>query len=708
LGGIIDLDTLDTKGVPTLRDIGKDSKEIEANKKKAENIILQALLKEVRMLVSESVEGNTMMYDPRATRYFTLLTISGVSTDLKQTVGAHMKLHYLEFMWRNGYVDEEVYGRLLKFFSEQGPEYRLHEALKIREKFTLKDKEGKEVDIGSFNMYDFEKYLTRNVSAEDRAHFGMPDDVDRTYATALATKVTPEGMAADRKVFLKTMLKQHLGDSKYQELIGRFDNEQDFLNKFMGENGKYNDYIHKSYIYWIGNGRLGEVVGNGNLKSNSSFELVQGVPEYYCKRDPRLLIMFLWVYKPQLVPDVLAPLMRMGITSLGSMYGEEIATHLISLKDTAQGAKGIKSTFMSGASDEYAEAWRMMWEDSLYDYDEYHEVHGNNVKEVKYFEKTSKKSAKDGHDAMASRRTNGDTIKRLKGWMTKYDSDGVHGESFYNAIDWSWAIKKYEHDKSLVDYLKSDAKGRDKLNYFIDHFGDDYFVTEGLKSKRGDAWLKYMGKYQDEFFKATIDYATNPEVETMAKLVGIVNSIVGVGKTVPFTERMREVLYYMSKSRIMGEKYDIFKVDKEGRIEFDPDRWIGSNRGEFPLPMTESVTVYPTMNIKRNSALAYRGLEGKDYEPLLERVMLRDMRAANAFPDIKEYNKKVWQWRFGLLWEKDRNVAINLLSLVTGRSISEFIAIGLFEMPPHKFWEWFFENSEKTWETTLKVFGGHH
>jgi len=661
------------------------------------------------MLVAESVEGSSMMYDPRATRYLTLLTISGVSPDLKQTVGAHMKLHYLEFMWRNGYVDEEVYGRLLKFFSEQGPEYRLHEALKIREKFVLMGKEG-EVDIGEFNLYDFEKYLTRNVSKEDKVHFGMPDDVDRTYATALATKITPDGMAGDRKVFLKTMLKQHWGDGKYAEMVAKFENEDDFLDKFMGRDGKYNDYIHKSYIYWIGNGRLGEVVGNGNLKSNAAFELAQGVPEYYYKRDPRLMVMFLWIYKPQLVPDVLVPLMRMGITSLGSMYGEEIATHLISLDNTAQGAEGIKSTFFKGKSDVYAEAWRMMWEDSLYDYDEYHEKHGSHVKETIYFEKSSKKAAKDGkHDPLVSRRTNEDTAGRLKAWVAKNEKN--HGSKFFDAIDWSWAIKKYEHNDELVEFLSSKKSGKEKMDYFVNHFGDDYFVTDGLKAKRGDQWLKYMGKYQDEFLKAAMEYATNPEVETMAKLVAIVNSIVGVGKVGPFRDRMREILYYMSKSRMNGEKYDIFKVDSEGRILFDENHWIGSNQGEFPMPQTESILVLPSMNLNKKSALAYRGLEGKTYEPLLERIMLRDLRANNAFPDIKAYNKAVNKWRMGLLWEKDRSAALNVVSLLTGRSISEFIAIGLFEMPPHKFWEWFFENTEKSWETTLKVFaggGGHH
>lgn len=720
LEGIIDMDTLKDKGVPSLRLTGFTPEQ----RKQAENIILQALLKQVRILVSESVERSSMMYDPRATPYLTLLSIAGVSTDLKQTVGAHMKLHYMEYMWRNGYVDEEVYTNLTKFFSEQGPEYRLHEQLKIRERFVLVGKEGKEVGVGEFNLYDFEKYLTRNVSAADKAHFGMPDNVDRTYATALATKVTPEGMAADRKIFLKTMLREHLGDSEYRRVVRQFDNEADFLDKFMGESGKYNDYIHKSYIYWIGNGRLGEVVGNGNLQSNEAFELAQGVPEYYYKRDPRLMVMFLWVYKPQLVPDVLAPIMRMGITSLASMYGEEIATHFIVKKDTAQGAKGIESTFLRGARAEYVEAWREMWEDSLYDYDEYHEDHsvGHGHEESIYFEKASKKGPKDGkHDSLVSRRTNSDTIGRLERWMERYDADEALGDGFYEAIDWEWAIGRYErdkwvggkyaHNKELMKFLRDPEKsGKEKLKYFVKHFGDDYFVTDGLKAKRGDQWMKYMGKYQDEFFKAAVEYATNPEVETMAKLVAIVNTIVGVGKVVPFRERMREVLYYMSKSRMLGEKYKIFKVDKEGRIVFNQNKWVGSNKGEFPMPQVEEVTVTPSMNIKKSSALAYRGLEGKVYEPLLERIMLRDMRAANAFPDIEEYNKAVNKWRWGLLWEKDRSTILNLWSLVSGRSISEFIAIGLFEMPPHVFWEWFFENSEKTFETSMKVFvggGGH-
>jgi hypothetical protein len=195
------------------------------------------------------------------------------------------------------------------------------------------------------------------------------------------------------------------------------------------------------------------------------------------------------------------------------------------------------------------------------------------------------------------------------------------------------------------------------------------------------------------------------------KLVGIVNSIVGIGKVIPFRERMREVLYYVSKNRMSGDQFQLLDVDKTGRVIFDENRWVGSNQGEFPMPKIKkkrNSLDLREMNIKKNSVLAYRGLEGKVYEPLLELVLLRDLRASNAFPDTRAYDKKIWEWRLGLLWEKDRSAFLNTLSLLTGRSLSEFIAMGVFELPPHKFWEWVFENSEKSWHEATKAFVGKH
>jgi hypothetical protein len=107
---------------------------------------------------------------------------------------------------------------------------------------------------------------------------------------------------------------------------------------------------------------------------------------------------------------------------------------------------------------------------------------------------------------------------------------------------------------------------------------------------------------------------------------------------------------------------------------------------------------------------------------MLMKVLMRNARAANLYRDDHEYREKrreakleyfkeslpTLHWDSGIAWYWNvLNNGKHLWDVVTFKKITNYIAIEIFQLPPHLFWEWLFENSEKSWETTMKVFAGH-
>ena len=698
-----------------------------------EEVLLQELLKQNRILVSESVERASMYYDERAQKYMTLLAIGGIDTTIKDTATNHMMLLQLTFAWRNGYVDEELYMKVMNFWSRQGPEYRLFEEVKRNEVIVIRDSEGKEVkELGiEVNQYDFEGVMAQNVPQELRDELGMytykkykkgknkgkeiigSDGekikvyVDRSWGTVLARKTEGEGMKKDRKIFVKQMLITKYGVDGFAKMTDKVE-EGELLDQMVNN---YGDYISRTYLYWIGTGRLGEVVGNGSF-DNAKFDLPQGIPEYYMKRDPRLLVRFMWKYTPIRVPEALLGLDRMGLPSFHSMNGGETTAHFTSSKDTTEGAKGGRSTFFvekDGVTEEELveanEWWNNVWNKALYNDDEYHFGGKNNpfYKAVAYQEKQTR-----------PRRNNSETIRIL------LEEAGEKGDDFFERISWDWAIKKYSYDRELVKKLKSEEiTGKAKFEYFSKRFNDGYFVTDALKAKRGDDALKYRASYQQKFYEALIEYGSNPEPENLAALAGVVASIVGPNIK-EFRQKTAKIVFEILKQRQPGEVMSV--IDYEGgSVMFDEEVYSGVNKGEMPMPRFKKIVHNPwDKDIVTDSIATYRALEGKAYEPeLLWKVLMRNMRAANLYRDEDEYRKERKEQRKeqrkeffgGWKWDSDIGAQWNMLyntknawDIVTLKRMTEYLATEVFDLPPHLFWEWVVENSEKTFGVAAKYF----
>jgi len=712
-GGIDLSAVLDGSGGPRVSEsMPKEAKKI------LEQILFQELLKEQRILVSNSVERASMYYDQRAERYLTLLTVGGVDNTIKDTATNHMIQLQLQYAFRNNFVDEKMYEQIMNLYSRQGPEYRLHEELKRVEIFELKNKEGAVVEKLGLSQFDYDGWMSQNVPQELKDKLGMYTIknnkkvyVDRTWGTVLARSTDSEVMTAERKIFIEWGLKQKYGPEKYAEIetnVGK-----DGLLEQMTKN--YGDYINRTYLYWIGTGKLGEVVGNASY-DNSVFELPQGIPEYYAKRDPRLLVWFFWKYSPLKVPEALLGMARMGIPSFHAKLKKETAAHFISIKGNQEGAKGIKDTFYidnpdmtkeeKEELDKHAMEWAKLFEGSLFNMDEL--TIGKNDKNNSLYKKMKDSQT----EKFAPRKNATKTIEELVKFA---DSHGDEG--FFNSINWEWAIKTYQEDKELVGYLSDDGKtGREKFRYFAEHFNDGRFVTTALKAKDGDDAMKYRVSYQGDFMAALIEYANNPEPANLDVLMQKVRAIVG-GGVVEFRDVAIKVVYDILRKRDPGELLEVIEY-KNGQVKFG-DSFVGENAGEFPMPAIKKIVHDPrNKDIETNSVAQYRGLNKAYEKDMLMDMLLRNMRGGGHFPDDDEYIETRKEWRkemrrdmFGgsLKWQEGAGVVDNLvyngkqiLDIVTLKKAVEYVAINIVRLPPEMFLEWLFENSEHSLGTIFK------
>ena len=154
---------------------------------------------------------------------------------------------------------------------------------------------------------------------------------------------------------------------------------------------------------------------------------------------------------------------------------------------------------------------------------------------------------------------------------------------------------------------------------------------------------------------------------------------------------------------------------------FDEEVYSGVNKGEMPMPRFKKIVHNPwDKDIVTDSIATYRALEGKAYEPeLLWKVLMRNMRAANLYRDEDEYRKERKEQRKeqrkeffgGWKWDSDIGAQWNMLyntknawDIVTLKRMTEYLATEVFDLPPHLFWEWVVENSEKTFGVAAKYF----
>jgi hypothetical protein len=416
------------------------------------------------------------------------------------------------------------------------------------------------------------------------------------------------------------------------------------------------------------------------------------------------------------VPEALFGLARMGLPSFHSMNKGETAAHFIGTKDTTEGGAGSRRAFYNNNDSKYTDAqlskysekFAEVFKKALYNDDEFTYGEKN-----PYFKAISHLQS----DKYNPRRNNTETIEILLGYEAAEKDDG-----FFEAINWEWAKQRFGHDKQLVAFLGSKASGREKFRFFAKRFNDGFFLTTALKAKRGDDAKKYRFNYQGEDMKAVIEYANNPEPENLMKILSIIASIVGDGIGEARDANL-EIAYEILKEREIGEALDVIKYDG-GSVAFSSKDYVGANQGEFPLPEMTKVAHNPLdKDIPTHSTAAYRGLEHKVYEgEMLMKVLMRNARAANLYRDDHEYREKrreakleyfkeslpTLHWDSGIAWYWNvLNNGKHLWDVVTFKKITNYIAIEIFQLPPHLFWEWLFENSEKSWETTMKVFAGH-
>lgn len=706
----------------------------EEDIKRVNDFFRKKLISEVRMLVDESVRIDVNTADLRATEYVTIMSIMGLSTSMKSDVMNSARRMTFSFVVFNTPQTEEGYRQIKEYAAQIGPEYSIfNNVMKMRESITIKNKEGKEVDVTDLSQIDFVNAASQAiVNQEDRDHYGLqgtPEEVGRLYSDMMMASNRADVRKEDWIPVTRMTLKERLGEEGYIAklkdlgVIDRNGNhDKDLEKQYLREIGKkYWDYYNGIYVYYLMTRASGEFVGNAH-PDNTKFETPAGLNENFnYKMDPSAWMEFLNVYGVQNFPE-LAQIFRFnGNSSLASKEGGEVLSYLVETEMSP--VKKIPSL---------AEAWfakgsvpdkkklaklRGVFVNSIFLKDQYN-LHGKSkhlAEQTTLYEALPQRFDEDGAmklDPTALRRDFGTARKEMEaGLRALYLED----PSIFSGMDFEFIKKEFSHDDILMKTLNSDANNLDKIVAFARRWGEDKSIFENLSNKRPDDFTKYAIDYHKEWQQAATALGTKPTWAAFIKMMGVSQRILGKGaKIEPIAVRGYEYMVELRRGRVVGEKY-VRQVQEKGALQYKDKNYIGELAGRVPVPDLTSKTVNyddkQANNGKAPSIVSISGFPGEVDEEGAEQNVLSSMRAASILTEEKyKHERKKLAWSL-LKYNSKRPLWAEAWDTVSGKKVINYLAIEVFRMPPEYFLEWVIGGTAdfaKLWWGYLNGSGGHH
>jgi len=688
------------------------------------------LLETIRFMIDESVDLRSAQFEPRATRYLTLMSVMGLDTSMKSIINDRFQFEYFSFVFRNNYITKETVESYQKFAAKVGAEYNVYaKALRAKERWAIETEDGDEVKLGEFTLFDLDRVASAKIDerldSEDFKYYGIDKGEGRTYASMMLGSNLPEEIKRNRLPVMRKILKYKHGEEGYKKLLrsygvgkkkrggkeGEKITEQDFLDTV---GNKYWDYFNGVYVYWFMTQKLGDVVGNASPKAGKK-QIPKGLPEFYMKRIPTMWSEYVGYYNTTKVPEIFEALTTMGVSSMGAMRGKEVFSYLINLEmdDTDKIPGIVEGWFGGNYSDKNkrrAIKIQQSFIKSMYLQQRYHlsPETAELMKEAPYFQDLPVKM-KDGNivfDQTAQRRDTATTKAKLLEEIEQWDQDDT---DFFNNIDWSFIKTKFKHDDALMKIINNpELSNKDKCRFFATNFSDDYMIFENLIAKRGDDPLKYNFEYYDNFAKVAGDLGKKPTWAKTIELLGVVQSIIGTDKVGPIRDRLVAIVKALRAERDFGER--VVRYDKvHGAMQWDKDSYVGDLPGHRTLPKLKVEKI--TLRDKREgqgkaSWLSKYNLDGEVDEDGEFVSILKQLSAAHLYTDEEYEHARKEISREELRWDSHKFQPLELWRYLSGKKLINYIAINWFNMPPHMFVDWVFENMGKTFGPFWKYLNG--
>lgn len=685
------------------------------------------LLETIRFMIDESVDLRSAQFEPRATRYLTLMSVMGLDTSMKSVINDRFQFEYFAFVFRNNYINKETVESFQKLAAKVGPEYNFFsKALRAKERWSVENINGKEVKLGEFNIFDLDRVasgkIDERLDTEDFAHYGIDSGEGRTYASMMLQSNLPEEIKNNRLPVMRKILKYKHGEEGYKELLKQYGvgekkhdgkkgervTEQDFLDAV---GVKYWDYFNGVYVYWFMTQKLGDVVGNSSPKKGGK-AIPAALPEFYMKRTPTLWSEYVDFYNTTAVPEVFEALTTMGVSSMGAMRGSEVFSYLLNLdKGEANKIPGIIEGWFGGNySDENkrrAVKLQQSFIKALYLQQRYHldPEAAKLMVEVPYFKDLPVKM-KDGKlalDQTAQRRDTTTTVQKLLSELDSWDSDDA---GFFDNINWEFIKDKFKHDEMLMAVVDSRQSNKNKFKFFVKNFSDDYMLFENLTAKRGDDPLKYNFEYYDNFQALATELGKKPTWPKTIQLIGVVQSIIGTDKVGPIRDRLIAIVKALRAERDFGERVVRYKR-VNGAMQWDSNSYVGDLPGHRTLPQLEvgHIELRDTREGKgKVSWLTKQGFLGEADEEGEVSQVLREMKTAHLFTQEEYEHAQKEMRREVLSWDSHKPLLFEMWRYLSGKKFINYIARHWFDMPPHMFVDWVFENTGKTLGPLWKYF----
>ncbi|GAB4026351.1 MAG: hypothetical protein Fur0011_1740 [Candidatus Microgenomates bacterium] len=567
-------------------------------KTKVEHILFDLLIQDIRMAMDEGLSLQERHYEPLLTRYNTLRSIRGLDTGLKQAAIDKLNFEILAFMAFNGYQTVENLKRYAEVFTKLGPESNMGKTFRLNETWKIKNKEGKEVEVGEFNIFDVARvFQSKIVDPLDRAHFDLASDAERVYASMVYRSNNPDQKTLDRTTVLRQMYLEKYGEDGYHQILKRYyggkkkiklwsTEEMDFLKKV---NKPYFDYFNGAFVYLYMTGQIGDYVLNAS-PTNSKLVPPAGVAEILWKYDMRGLGLFHETYKGVLVPEIILTV-KSAFTSVFVKEAGELFGYLLNIdEDSVAQTPSIFTGLLGGKRQDkdprlgFAKKMQQAFMKSMFKSEEI-VLSEHNKKLKKYttiFDDYPIKKDSEGNLKL-------DAMGRRRDWKTFANEMCAQIDQWTDRelemLEFGFILEKFKYDPNLVKTLSDPSiSKRDKLKWFVSHMNDGYADWEALKAKRGDNPIKYNLDAYQKAMDAAMKMCGSLSYQDLFAFIEEHGKILGENKIGPlfkmFAKRIRE---YRTPMKLF-EAYVVPEV-KNGIMEIDAGSYVDSDLpGSIPLP----------------------------------------------------------------------------------------------------------------------------
>lgn len=707
----------------------------EDQKNRLTAIIFDRLAAEVRMAVDEGKDLRERQYEPLLRVYNTLTAIVGLDTAQKSEIKQKLNFEVISFMLFNSFQNEESNKMIAEMASHIGAEANIFTGmLRRKETFSIKGKDGKEMEVGEFNIYDWARIMgSKIVDPDDRAIFGITEPVDkvgRTYGTMMYASNKPEIKLLGKGVVTRQVILDQYGQEHYDKLIQKFagkdfENEQQRIEAekgFLESIGKkYFDYPNGVYVYWRMTNQMADYVGNAYI-DNTKLVPPAGIPESLWKNDMKLLYLFHENYHGVKNIDMLLWL-RTAFNSMMVKEASEIWSWLINVDEnpTSQvesiytglfGGEKKKNDSRTSIATLVQQAFlKSMFEDETITLSKHnHHLH----KRTKILEGIPAKS-KDGLLVV-------DTMTRRRDWGTfrekMYREATGWSDSVFEQMDFGFIANKMKHipkiRETLLEGASNKSLNRQKFFYLIDNMSDEFALFDNLAQKRGDTPMKYNLDNFGVASKAALALAQDITYANGIAFIAEAQKVSGVGKigelAISVIERIRE----KRESMELWQKY-VIPMIKDGRVVVDPDSYVGDLPGAYPLFKLEERTVTLndiSMHPEGVSIASLGGdVKGVDKEEIQFKYALDRLWELNIVTEeeYKHFVKDFYKEMKG--WNNKKNPLSELWAHVSGKKLIEYWAARL-NVPGEVLEKWIFEGGAEFFGLWWKYFNGtgaaHH